>query len=498
MMNPTHNLTMHAAIDLGASGGRVAIGTVRDGKLEVEILHRWHHAPLPVRGGLQWDILGIWSEVLTGLKLASARAIALGGRVGSVGADSWGVDFALLDEYGAVIDGVRAYRDPRTDSIFESAFEDVPRRDVFEVTGLQFMSINSLYQLLAVQQGTPSHLERARTLLMVPDLIHFWLSGRAVSERTDASTTQFYDPRHRDWARGLLEAFGLRTHFLPELMDAGSVIGPVLSQIALETGLEGVLVIAPGTHDTAAAVAATPLEHPDAAYISSGTWSLVGLEVSAPVITAASLEANLTNEAGIHDTTRLLKNVMGLWILQECRHAWTDPDWPEIYAAAEAAAPLTAFIDPNDARFLHTGHDMPERVQAYCRDTNQPVPESRGQIARCILESLALKYRSVLQMLERVTEKRVPLIHIVGGGSQVTLLNQMTADATGLEVVAGPTDATLTGNILMQAEAMGVLTHDRREIVRRSFELQRFAPKDSSAWDDAFEHFSRLTNSSAF
>jgi rhamnulokinase len=490
--------TYHAAIDLGASGGRVAIGTVKDGKLEVEILHRWNHAPLTVRGGLQWDILGIWSEVLTGLKLAAARAIALGGRVSSVGADSWGVDFALLDEYGAVIDGVRAYRDPRTDAIFENAFEIVPRRDVFEITGLQFMSINSLYQLLAVQRDTPTHLERARTLLMVPDLIHFWLSGRAVSERTDASTTQFYDPRHRDWARGLLEAFGLRTHFLPELIDPGIVIGPVLPDIALETGLEDVLVVAPGTHDTAAAVAATPLEHPDAAYISSGTWSLVGLEVNAPVITPASLEANLTNEAGVNNTTRLLKNVMGLWILQECRHAWNDPEWSELYAAAEASSPLVTFVDPNDARFLHTGHDMPERVQAYCRDTNQPIPESHGQIARCILESLALKYRSVLEMLERVTEKHVPLIHIVGGGSQVALLNQMTADATGLEVVAGPTDATLTGNILMQAEAMGVLQHDRREIVRRSFELQRFTPKDSSAWDDAFERFSSLTNSSAF
>lgn len=490
--------TYHAAIDLGASGGRVAIGTVKDGKLEVEILHRWNHAPLSVRGGLQWDILGIWSEVLAGLKLAAARAQALGGRVSSVGADSWGVDFALLDEYGAIIDGVRAYRDPRTDASFENAFEVVPRRDVFEVTGLQFMSINSLYQLLAVQRDTPAHLERARTLLMVPDLIHFWLSGRAVSERTDASTTQFYDPRHRDWTRGLLEAFGLRTHFLPELIDAGSVIAPLLPQIALETGLEGVLVVAPGTHDTAAAVAATPLEHPDAAYISSGTWSLVGLEVSAPVITAASLEANLTNEAGIHDTTRLLKNVMGLWILQECRHAWNDPEWPEIYAAAEASAPLVTFIDPNDARFLPTGRDMPERVQAYCRETNQPVPESHGEIARCILESLALKYRSVLEMLERVTGRRVPVLHVVGGGSQVAVLNQMTADATGLEVVAGPTDGTLTGNILMQAEAIGVLQHDRREVVRRSFELRRFAPKDPDAWVEAFARFSTLIRSSAF
>jgi rhamnulokinase len=470
-------MTYHAAIDLGASGGRVAIGTVKDGKLEVEILHRWNHAPLTVRGGLQWDILGIWSEILNGLKLASARAIALGGRVSSVGADSWGVDFALLDEYGAMIDGVHAYRDPRTDSIFERAFDAVPRSVVFEQTGVQFMSINSLYQLLAVQRDTPAHLEQARTLLMVPDLIHFWLSGRAVSERTCASTTQFYDPRRRFFAAALLGGdFDLPIHFLPELIDPGSVIGPVLPDIALETGLEGALVIAPGTHDTAAAVAATPLEHPDAAYISSGTWSLVGLEVSAPVITPASLEANLTNEAGINNTTRLLK----------------------IYAAAEASTPLMTFIDPNDARFLHTGRDMPERVQAYCTDTNQPVPESRGQIARCILESLALKYRSVLEMLERVTEKRVPLIHIVGGGSQVTLLNQMTADATGLEVVAGPTDATLTGNILMQAEAMGVLSHDRREIVRRSFELRRFAPKDSSAWDDAFQKFLGLTNSSAF
>lgn len=491
-------MTYHAAIDLGASGGRVAIGTVRDGKLEVEILHRWNHAPLTVRGGLQWDVLGIWREILTGLRLASARAIALGGRIASVGADSWGVDFALLDEYGAVIDGVRAYRDPRTDGTFERAFEVVPRRDVFEVTGLQFMSINSLYQLLAVQRDTPAHLERASVMLMVPDLIHFWLSGRAVCERTDASTTQFYDPRHRDWARGLLDAYGIPTRFLPELVDPGSVIAPVLHEIALETGMDGALVIAPGTHDTATAVAATPLEHADAAYISSGTWSLVGLEVSAPIITAASLEANLTNEAGVHGTTRLLKNVMGLWILQECRHAWNDPEWLDLYAEAEASAPLASFIDPNDARFLPTGHDMPDRVRAYCVDTKQRVPESRGEIARCILESLALKYRSVLEMLERVTEKRVPVLHVVGGGSQVALLNQMTADATGLEVVTGPTDATLTGNILMQAEAMGVLQHDRREVVRRSFELQRFKPRDSGAWSEAYTRFSSLIRSSAF
>ncbi len=497
-MTANHN-PIHAAIDLGASGGRVAIGTVNDGKLEVEILHRWNHAPVPVRGGLQWDVLGIWSEILVGLKLASARAIALGGRVVSVGADSWGVDFALLDEYGAIIDGVRAYRDPRTDSIFERAFDRVPRSVVFEQTGLQFMSINSLYQLLAVQRDTPEHLTRAVTLLMVPDLIHFWLSGCAVSARTDASTTQFYDPRRRHFAVPMLESdFDLPVHFLPELIDPGSVIAPVLPDIALETGLDGVLVIAPGTHDTATAVAATPLEHPDAAYISSGTWSLVGLEVGAPIITEASLAANLTNEAGVHGTTRLLKNVMGLWILQECRHAWNDPEWSELYAEAEASAPLVSFIDPNDARFLHTGHDMPDRVRAYCADTDQRVPESRGEIARCILESLALKYKSVLDVLERVTGKRVPVLHIVGGGSQVALLNQMTADATGLEVVAGPTDATLTGNILMQAETMGILQHDRREVVRRSFELRRFQPKESGAWAEAYNRFSSLIRSSAF
>jgi rhamnulokinase len=492
------SLAYHAAIDLGASGGRVAIGTVQAGKLEIEILHRWDHAPLSLRGGLQWDMLGIWKEVLHGLKLASARTTKLGGRVVSLGADSWGVDFALMDEYGAIIDGVRAYRDPRTDTTFEGAFETVSRRDVFEITGLQFMSINSLYQLLAVQRDTPTHLERARKLLMVPDLMHFWLSGRAVSERSDASTTQFFDPRKRDWARGLLESFGLQTHFLPELVDPGTVIGPVLPDIARETGLEGCVVVAPGTHDTAAAVAATPLEHPDAAYISSGTWSLVGLEISAPIITPASLEANLTNEAGVHGTTRLLKNVMGLWIVQECRHAWSDPDWQTIYAEADASQPLRSMIDPNDGRFLPTGRDMPERVRAYCRETQQPIPETRGQVARCILESLALKYASVVGTLERVTGKRVPALHIVGGGSQVALLNQMTADATGLEVVTGPMDGTLTGNILMQAEAMGALTADRREIVRNSFALRRYQPRPSSAWAEAQTRFQQLTNSSAF
>jgi rhamnulokinase len=482
--------TAHIAIDLGASGGRVGLGFLEQDKLEIEIVHRFWNGVTPLHGSLYWDVLGLWREILQGLKLASARALELNLEVSSVGVDSWAVDYALLDKYSLMLDGVHGYRDARTDGVMAQSFQTVSREALFEATGLQFLPFNTLYQLIALKRDAPKLLESAAHFLLVPDLLHFWLTGVKTCERTNASTTQFYNPQTRDWAFDVLKKFGIPSAILPKIIEAGSVIGNLLPEVASATNLERVRVIAPGSHDTASAVASVPMTEPNSAYISSGTWSLVGLETQKPVITSAALEANLTNEAGVNGTNRLLKNVMGLWILQECRRTWGNPEWADLYLEAEQSPAFHCLIDPDDARFLPPGEDMPARVQTYCHETNQQIPESRAAIVRCILESLALKYRIVLEQLEIVSQTRVPRIHVVGGGSQVDLLNQFTANATQLEVIAGPVDATLTGNILVQAIGTGDLEWlDLRQVVRNSFELRTFKPSDASLWQMAYKQF---------
>ncbi len=482
--------TAHIAIDLGASGGRVGLGLLEHHKLEVEVVHRFWNGVTPLRGGLYWDVIGLWREILQGLKLASARASERNLKISSVGVDSWAVDFALLDEYGLLLDGVRGYRDARTNGVMESSFKTLSRELLFEATGLQFLPFNTLYQLMAVKRDAPKLLESAAHFLLVPDLLHFWLTGVKTCERTNASTTQFYNPRSRDWSFEVLEKFGISGAMLPKIVEAGSVIGNLLPEIAKETNLEHVRVIAPGTHDTASAVVSVPMTELNSAYISSGTWSLVGVETQEPVISSAALEANLTNEAGVNGTNRLLKNVMGLWILQECRSSWGNPEWADLYLEAENSPEFLCLIDPDDARFLAPGNDMPARVQDYCRDTNQAIPDTRATIVRCILESLALKYRLVLEQLEHVTQARVLKIHVVGGGCQVELLNQFTANATQREVIAGPIDATLTGNILVQAVGTGDLEWSKlRQVVRNSFELRAFKPQNASPWQVAYKQF---------
>ncbi len=452
----------------------MALGWLENGKLEVEVLHRFPNGAVPIRGALHWDIVGLWREILHGLRLAGTRAGQLGRQVSSIGVDSWAVDFALLDERDELLGGVRCYRDPRTDSVMDALLERIPRADVYAATGIQFLGFNTLYQLLATPKAT---LERTRTLLLVPDLLHFWLTGRKACERTNASTTQFYDPSTGTWALDLLERAGLPQHFLPEIVDAGLVLAPLEPTLAADLGLEGAVVVAVGTHDTASAVAASPLTTANSAYISSGTWSLVGLETTVPILNGAALGANLTNEAGVHGTNRLLKNVMGLWILQECRRAWGDPEWAALYTEARAAV-TKARIDPDDARYLAPGTDMPERIHAHCIELGQPVPASRGETVRLILESLAARYATVLRELEAATGTAVDTVHVIGGGSQVALLNELTAQATGLPVVAGPVDATLVGNLTTQLEAMGEIAPGfTRALVQISFDLEHFEPR---------------------
>ena len=467
------NTARHVAIDLGASGGRVALGTLQDGKLAVEVLHRFPNGGVPVRGGLYWDVLGLWREILHGLRLAAQH-----GPVASVGVDSWAVDYALLDEHDLLLDGVHHYRDRRTDGVMEDLLKRLPRDAVYEATGIQFLPFNTAYQLAAQERRAPGLLARATTLLMVPDLLHFWLCGRRVTERTNASTTQLYDPRRQVWSGPVLRAFNLPAGLLPEVVPPGTLLGEITAEVAHETGLAGTRVVAPATHDTASAVAAVPVRGDGWAYVSSGTWSLVGVETPRPVITPDALKHNLTNEAGVNGTTRLLKNVMGLWIVQECRRAWGNVDYAALYAQAATVPAGGPLIDPDDGRFLHPGPDMPGRVQAYCAATNQPVPRTPAEVTRCVLDSLAFRTAEVLAELEEVTGGAIRTVHVVGGGSQIALLNQLIADVSGRTVVAGPVEATLLGNLLVQAEAGGSIPRGSlRDVVRASETLNTFIPQ---------------------
>ena len=463
-------MTRHVAIDLGASSGRVAVGRLEHGRLELEGVYRFSNEPISEGERLWWDIERLWQEVLVGLKQAAAC-----GPIASVGVASWAVDFALLAG-GQLLGGVRHYRDPRTQGVMEAAFATVPKAALFAYTGLQFQPFNTLYQLLALRRDEPPALDSADTLLLVPDLFHYRLCGRAVAERTNASTTQLYDPQRGDWSAELIDAFGLPRRLFPEIVAPGTVLGPLAPEVVAHTGLEGTLVVAPATHDTASAVAAVPAEGEGWAYISSGTWSLVGVELLQPLVTPAALDLNVTNEAGVAGT-RLIKNVTGLWILQECRRAWGEPRYATLYREAEAVPSPGVYIDPDDMRFALPAEEMPELVRAYCLEAGQALPEGRGAVTRCLLESLARRYGEVIGGLERLTGKHIETVHIIGGGSQIGLLNRLTAEATGKRVLAGPADATLMGNLLVQAAALGAVPlAEVRRVVRASSDLAVFEP----------------------
>ncbi|HID86690.1 MAG TPA: rhamnulokinase [Anaerolineae bacterium] len=482
------------AIDLGASSGRAVVGLFDGERLRLEEVHRFPNGPVRVLNSLHWDVLRLFEEVKGGL----AKCVkTYGTDIASLGLDTWGVDFGLLDARDELLGNPYHYRDRRTDGMMEEAFRRVPREEIFERTGIQFMQLNSLYQLLAMAvQGSPM-LDAAQTFLNMPDLFNFWLTGRKASEFTIATTTQCYDPRAGDWAWTMLERLGLPTRIFGEIVPPGTRLGPLHPAVAEETGAGDVPVIATAGHDTAAAVAAVPARGHDYAYISSGTWSLMGVEVDEPLITPQSLAYNFTNEGGVEGTIRLLKNIMGLWLVQECRREWAQAgeelSWDDLTRMAAEAEPFGGLVDPDDSRFLPPG-DMPKRIQSYCAETGQPVPQSKGAIVRCALESLALKYRWVLERLEEMLGRELPIIHIIGGGSKNWLLNQLTADATGRPVVAGPDEATSIGNILMQALALRHIAslEEGRELVRRSFEMTTYEPRDPARWDEAYARFLRV------
>jgi len=459
------------------------LGRLSDKSLSISELHRFPNTPVRIFSGFYWDTLRLWQEIQQGLGIARKEQ-----KLDGIGLDTWGVDFALLGRDGALLENPRHYRDARNRGIPEKVFAKVPRREIFAQTGIQFMQINTLYQLYAMKLAGSPALECARRLLMMPDLFHYWLTGVARSELTIASTSQFYNPQKKRWATELFDRLGLPAEILPEIVQPGDVIAPLLDEPAVP-------VYASGSHDTASAVAAVPAQGRDWCYISSGTWSLIGVELDAPVINEKSLALNLTNEMGAGGRVRLLKNIAGLWLLQECRRHWTldgvEFTYEELTRLAAGARPFSAILDPD--AFLEPG-DMPDRIAAYCRSTSQQPPESPAEIARTILEGLALRYRQVIESLEGLLDRRIPIIHIVGGGSRNTVLNQFVADCTNRTVIAGPAEATAAGNVLIQALGSGVLEslEAARGLVRRSFPLEVFEPRRTVDWERPYEKFGAL------
>lgn len=470
------------AVDLGAESGRVMAVQFDGNRLQLEELHRFPNTTVTLNGTLHWDFLRLWSDIQTGIEKGKALNPA------SIGVDTWGVDFGLLDSHGDLIGNPVHYRDGRTANMMETAFHKVPRADIFAQTGIQFMPINTLYQLLSLVESGSPQLQIADTFLTSPDLLNYWLTGAKVSEFSIATTTQLFNPTTGGWATEMMDKLGIPSHIFPEVVPPGTQLGTY----------EGIPVIAPACHDTGSAVAAMPTTSDNFAYISSGTWSLMGLEMPAPVINEASLAANVTNEGGVLGTYRLLKNITGLWILQQCRQTWLaqgqEYSYAQLVSLAEAAEPLTAVVNPNDPRFLSPG-DHPQRVQTYCLETHQPIPSDVGRIVRCVLESLAMSYRKTLDTLRSLTGRAIDVVHIGGGGTQNHLLNQMAANATGLPVVTGPIEATVIGNALVQLIALGEIGDLRqaRHIVAGMTELNRYEPEDTAVWQEAYGRYQQIT-----
>lgn len=483
------------AVDLGAESGRALVGRFDGERVCLEDTHRFPNVPVRLPTGLYWDVPRIIGEVKEGLAKALREE-----RIESIGVDSWGVDFALLDSDGALISNPHHYRDSRTEGTMEDMFARVPKVEIYRTTGIQFLPINTLYQLLAMQDSPL--LEAAETLLLIPDLMNYFLTGERACEYTNATTTQLYDLESSGWAQDLLKSIEVPASLLAPIVQPATSLGPLLSGVADEVGAGTELdIVTVASHDTASAVVAVPAEGSEFAYISSGTWSLVGVEVDAPVVTQEAMEANFTNEGGFGGKTRFLKNVMGLWLLQECRRHWAAEDrdysYEELARLAEEATAGGALIDPDHPAFLAPG-DMPSRIAKFCRATEQKPPKGPGQFARCVFESLALKYQYVIEQAGELAGLPISTINVVGGGARNALLCRMTADAARLPVVAGPVEATAIGNVMVQAFARGRVgpLEDIRAVVRRSFEVSTYEPGGSAnEWSWLRARFRRVMDS---
>jgi rhamnulokinase len=483
----------YLAFDFGAESGRAVLAHLQSGILTTEEVHRFANEPVDYGGSLHWDVARLWFEVRKALARLSEVELA------GIGIDAWGVDYALLGEGGELLHNPYHYRDRRTEGIMDQVLRKATKEEIYETTGIQFMPINTVYQLFAAQRNTPKILEAAKYLLTIPDLFNYWLTGHAVCEFTNATTTQMVNPVKRTWATDLMERLDLPTHFLAPIVEPGSIVGTLLPDVAGPTSLRGTTVIAPACHDTGSAVAAIPACD-STAFLSSGTWSLLGTELGSPVITSEALRLNFTNEGGVNGTTRLLKNVMGLWMLQGCRQSWSAQghryEYRELIELASRETSFRHLVDPDDESFLRP-HDMLTAIDKFCVRTHQPIPQQPGAYVRAILESLAFKYRTVLRHLEHVSGKSIEQIRIIGGGSKNRLLNQLTADATGRKVLAGPAEATALGNVAIQILATGgaASLQEVRAIVDRSFPTEVFDPVDTDKWDQHSDRFDQYCGS---
>jgi rhamnulokinase len=478
------------AFDLGATSGRAILGRLDSGLIKLEELHRFSNDPVQYNGEMHWDAPRLWFEIRRGLDIARRQALG----VDSIGVDTWGVDYGLLGEGGALLENPYHYRDARTDRMVDEVTCKVTAERIYDQTGIQFMALNTLYQLYAASRRTPNLLYNAEFLVTMPDLLNFWLTGTVTCEYTIASTTQFLDWRTRMWACDLLQSLDIPTHLLPPIIAPGTEIGRLRSDVASAHDLPFTTVIAPACHDTGSAVAAVAAGG-NTAFLSSGTWSLLGTEVTSAIVTDQARRLNFTNEGGVGNTIRLLKNITGMWLLEGCRNAWTSAGeqytYPQLMDAAAEAAPLARWINPDSPAFTRPS-DMTRAIRTFCRETGQSEPATPGEYTRTVIESLALKYRYELEQLETLTGTRYDEVRVIGGGSQNTMLNQFTADATGKRVVAGPSEATALGNIVMQMLGRGAVDSiaEGREIVSRSFPPATFVPEPRSNWDAVYDDFS--------
>ncbi|MCX6560988.1 MAG: rhamnulokinase [Candidatus Aminicenantes bacterium] len=483
------------AFDIGAESGRAIVGTISGGRIGLREIHRFPNAPIALFGRLHWDIYALLEEMKKGLAACASEVPS----IESIAVDTWGVDFGLLAADGSLLGLPFAYRDPRNIPAMQAFLAKMPADRLYERTGIQLLPFNSLFQLQALASHNAPLLKAADRLLFMPDLLTWFISGVAINEATIASTSQMIDPRTRDWAGDLLAFLGLPPSLVRRPIEPGNLVGSLLPGLARETGLRAVPVSATASHDTASAVAAVPAEGRRWAYISSGTWSLVGIETPAPLITERTRALNFTNEGGVAGTVRFLKNVAGLWLVQRCRRLWDAQSpigYDDLKRLAEDAPAFRAFVDPDAPEFLNPD-DMPEAIRGYCRRTGQAPPDGQGPIIRCVLESLALKYRAVLDDLASVSPEPIDKVHIIGGGSQNWVLNRFTADATGRTVVAGPIEATALGNILGQALALGCVgsLEEARSLAAASFRLETYEPRPSAGWDKAYDRFRGIVES---
>jgi sugar (pentulose or hexulose) kinase len=468
------------AVDLGAESGRVIKASFNGSRIDLKELHRFTNTPVTAAGTIYWDVLRLWHNIKTGIQAGAADAL-------SVGVDTWGVDVTLLDRDGNLVCNPVHYRDKRNDGMMEWAFERVSQREIFERTGIQFMQINGLYGMASLVKNQSPLLDATASMLTIADLFNYWLSGSKTCEYTHVTTTQMFNPRTNDWAHDILQGLGIPTNILTPIVYPGDKIGKY----------EHLDVIVPGCHDTACAVVGVPTTTSNYAYLSSGTWSLLGLEIDEPVINDAAYHANLTNEGGVYDTIRLLKNITGLWLAQQCRETWMQQgkeySYAELVQYAEKAKPFQSLVDPDAPDFMAHG-DMPARIRAYCHRTGQTQPDSVGEFMRTVYESLAFKYRYVLDLLRTISGKTIDRLHIIGGGTQNELLCQMTANAVGMPVIAGPVEATAMGNAIMQFIAHGDLANlsEARQMLSQSTVTRHYEPRDRLIWEETYERYKTI------